>query len=241
MQGTKSIQGSDLPVAGFEFVPDGGKLARKGVGAIALAGESQFLLRCEGPVCLRHLQHLSVRGSEKCGTRRGLLPRCGKLAGDRLGLVAFLPECQLLFDLRRLSGLRGLQARGTRRIEFCPDGVEFARKGVGPVSLLFALLFQRLLLLDLRLGGLRDFRTCDPRRLEFRPKRGKFTREGVCLVSLLLALLFQRLLLLDLRFGRLRDFRACDPCGVEFGPERGKFTREVVWPCPAPVPAPAFA
>ena len=54
-RGTKSIQGSDLPVAGFEFVPDGGKLARKGVGTIALAGESQFLLRCGGAVCLGHL------------------------------------------------------------------------------------------------------------------------------------------------------------------------------------------
>src|SRR6202022_1350662 len=68
----KSIQGSDLSVAGFEFVPDGGKLARKGVGTIALAGESQFLLRCDGCVCLRRLQHLGVRGSEKCGPRLGL-------------------------------------------------------------------------------------------------------------------------------------------------------------------------
>src|ERR1700681_4784999 len=117
----KSIQGSDLSVAGFEFVPDGGKLARKGVGTVALAGESQFLLRCDGPVCLRHLQHLSVRGSEKCGTRFGLLPRRGKLADERLALVAFLPKCQLLFDLRRLGGLHGFQARGTRRIEFRPE------------------------------------------------------------------------------------------------------------------------
>src|SRR5260370_37048975 len=117
----KSIQGSDLPVAGFEFVPDRGKLTRKGVGAIALAGESQFLLRCDGPVFLRHLQHLSVRGSEKCGTLLGLLLRRGKLTGERLGLVVFLSKCELLFDLRRLSGSRGLPARGTRRIELCPQ------------------------------------------------------------------------------------------------------------------------
>jgi hypothetical protein len=122
VQGTKSIQGSDLPVAGFEFVPDGGKFARNGVGTIALAGESQFLLRCDGYVCLPRLQHLGVRGSEKCGTRLSLLPRRGKLAGERLGLFAFLPKCQLLLELRRLSGSRGLQPGGTRRIEFCPEG-----------------------------------------------------------------------------------------------------------------------
>src|SRR5260370_17142403 len=118
----KSIQGSDLSVAGFEFVPDRGKLARKGVGTIALAGESQFLLRCDGPVCLRHLQHLSVRGSEKCGTRLGLLPRRGKLAGERLALVAFLPKCQLLFDLPRLAPFPTFQALATPPLHFPPKG-----------------------------------------------------------------------------------------------------------------------
>src|SRR5258708_6615248 len=177
----KSIQGSDLSVAGFEFVPDRGKLARKGVGTIALAGESQFLLRCDGCVCLPRLQHLGVRGSEKCGTRLGLLPRRGKLAGERLGLVAFLPKCQLLFELRRLSGSRSLQARGTRRIEFCPEGGKLGRKSVCPAPLLF----ERLLLLSLRLGGLPGFRTCGSRRIEFRPEGGKLTRKGVCPAPLL--------------------------------------------------------
>src|SRR6202165_2123266 len=116
------MQGSDLPVAVCEFVPDGGKLARKGIGPIALAGESQILLRCDGCVCLPRLQHLGVRGSEKCGTRLGLLPRRGKLAGERLGLFPFLAKCQLLFELCPLSVSRGLQTRSTRRIEFCLEG-----------------------------------------------------------------------------------------------------------------------
>src|SRR5260370_25846286 len=159
----KSVQGSNLPVAGFEFVPDGGKLARKGVGAIALACESKFLLRCDGPVCLRHLQHLSVRGSETCGTLLGLLPRRGKLAGERLALVAFLPKCQLLFDLRRLSGSHGLQARDTRRIEFRPEGGKFTREGVCPAPLLF----ERLLLLALCPDGRRGGPACRPRGSRF--------------------------------------------------------------------------
>jgi hypothetical protein len=39
VQGTQGIRGSDLP----EFVPGGGQLARKRVGAIALAGEGAFV------------------------------------------------------------------------------------------------------------------------------------------------------------------------------------------------------
>ena len=80
------------------------------------------MFRCVGVVGLRYLQRFSVRGSEKCGTRLGLLPRRGKLTGERFGLFAFLPKCLLLFDLRRRSGLRGLDARGSRRIEFGPEG-----------------------------------------------------------------------------------------------------------------------
>src|ERR1700694_1557100 len=217
------MQGSDLPVAGFEFVPHGGKLARKGVGTIALAGESQLLLRCDGCVCLPRLQHLGVRGSEKCGTRPGLLPRRGKLAGERLGLFAFLAKCQLLFELRRLSGSRGLQARGTRRIEFYPEGGYFARKGLCPVSLLFEL----LLLFSPHLGGLHSFRTCGSRRIEFCPEGGKLTREGVCPAPLL----FERLLLFSLRLGGLHGFRTCGSRRIEFPPEGGKFTRKGV--CPA--------
>ena len=119
MQGKKSIQGSDLLLAGFEFVPDGGKLAHEGVGTIALAGESQFLLRCIGAVVLRRLQRFSVRRSQKCGTLLGLLPRRGKLTGEGLSLGAFLPKRLLLFDLRRLSNS---DSRGTRCIEFSPEG-----------------------------------------------------------------------------------------------------------------------
>ena len=122
MQDEKSIQGSDLLLAGFELVPDGRKLAREGVGTVALAGESQFLLPCMGTVGLRHLQRFSVRRSEKCGALLGLLPRRGKLAGEGLGLLAFLPQHLMLFDVRRLSGSHSRQVRGTRRIEFSPEG-----------------------------------------------------------------------------------------------------------------------
>jgi hypothetical protein len=55
-----------------------------------------------------------MRGRETCGTRIGRFPRRGKLAGHRLGLVALLLKCSLLFNLRRLGDLRGL---GTRHIE----------------------------------------------------------------------------------------------------------------------------
>jgi hypothetical protein len=54
VQGTQgirvgSIQVGDLPIAGFEFVPDGGKLARKGIRPIMLLIERPHLLdQCRG-------------------------------------------------------------------------------------------------------------------------------------------------------------------------------------------------
>jgi hypothetical protein len=41
----KGIQGGNLPFAGVELAPGGRKLARKGVGAIALARKDLFLIR----------------------------------------------------------------------------------------------------------------------------------------------------------------------------------------------------
>ena len=190
VQSTKRIQGSDLPVAGFEFVPDGGKLARKGVGTIALAGESQFLLRCDGAVCLGRPQHLGVRGSETCGTLLGLLPRRGKLAGERLGFVAFLPERQLLFDLRRLGGSRRPPGPRLAPYRVLPGGRLVRAQGPLPcLAPVRAPAFARSP--PRRLARLPpNLRSA---RIEFRPEGGKFTRKGVCSV----ALLIKCLLLLD--------------------------------------------
>src|SRR3954451_17063051 len=119
-----------------------------------------------------------MRGSEKGGTLLGLLPRRGKLGREPLGFVVFL------------------LARRTRGIEFCPHRDQFARNGRCLVSLLFELVFERLLLLDRCCGSFWRFRACDPRRIEFCPQRDQLARNSRCLVSLLFEFVFERLPLL---------------------------------------------
>jgi len=103
-------------VAGFEFVPGGGKLARKGVGTIALAGEGQFLLCCGGIVCLRHLQYFTcaaARRAERASAlsaprqARGPASRSCRVPSQVLALVQSSP----LGDLRGLARARSRSAR----------------------------------------------------------------------------------------------------------------------------------
>ena len=71
-------------LAGFDFAFEGGQFACNGVGSIPFTDESLFLLGCDRPVCLLHLQCIGVSSSETCGTFFGLFARRGKLAGERL-------------------------------------------------------------------------------------------------------------------------------------------------------------
>jgi hypothetical protein len=60
----KRIHACDLPLVGFEFVPRGVQLARKGVGTVALGREFAFLFRQLGTIGVCYLQCFGMRGSK---------------------------------------------------------------------------------------------------------------------------------------------------------------------------------
>jgi hypothetical protein len=173
----------------------------------------------------RHLQYFGVSGGEKCGTFFDLLPRRGKLAGERLAAGSLFPKRLLLFAPRRLSESCDLRACGTQRLEFRLQRGQLSSQALRPLSFLLEFLLEflpqflleRLLLLHLCRGGLRDFRTHGPRGIEFSLERGNVTREAICPAPLP----FECLPLFELRFGSLHASQVdIDPRRIELARKR---------------------